>query len=125
MTVIEILKQYPEVTQELQEFFKQMLLNSFDEKNIPTSFKEKLEKEGVSLKMLETYLNATPRLICDFMDEKNIIILITNIHGIFSFTINGNSFTSATAQRKTSELNSVIESIIFYAEKHNFYLIKN
>ena len=44
--------------------------------------------------MLENYLITTPRLICDFMDSKDIFIEIVRIEGKFSFYIN-DSFLKA------------------------------
>lgn len=118
MTIKQILMDYPDISKEIQEFFKEVLLTSVKKnKNVPPSFAEAISHSGVTQKMIENYLMATPRLICDFMDERDIIILIDYHENIgFSFTINGEPSNVQYNNRKDAENQAVIESIILYKE---------
>jgi hypothetical protein len=120
MTISKILNENPDITNEIQEFFKKKLLNSFTDK-IPKSFKDKITNDGVSLEMLKTYLETTPRLICDFMDSKKIYILLGRKKDLFTFTINNNSYSFHSSSRLESEKESVIESILFYKKNFNIF----
>jgi hypothetical protein len=111
----KILEENPEITKELQEFFFNMLITSAKKQELPTSFVDALVKQGVNKEILLGYLTATPRLICDFMDSKDVIILTTYNDNIgFSFTINGEPSKFSSDTRKDVETTSVVESIEFY-----------
>ena len=115
------LTENPHLTEELKVFFTEVLLTSIAENpKIPKSFKDVLETNGVNSDMLNTYLTATPRLICDFMDAQGIIILIT-YKGIlgFSYTINEVPSKERFVSRKEAETSAVISSITYYTEKSN------
>jgi len=110
----------PEITEKLKIFFKNQLLNSMEgNKDIPPSFKEMIKERGVSYEMLENYLITTPRLICDFMDSKDIFIEIVRIEGKFSFYINEHFRGSDHDSRKEAETASVIASIEHYKNTFN------
>ena len=117
----KVLSENVKTTLEIREFFQKVLLDSI-EKNVrlPHSFVEALTIQGVSEVMVENYLNATPRLICDFLDEHDIIILIT-YHGNqgFSFVINGEPHEKWYDSRRKAELESVIEGIEYYEKFSN------
>lgn len=120
MTIKQVLNENPEITNELREFFKSKLLDSIKESNkLPKAFTDALVSEGVSVALLENYLTSTPRLICDFMDMKDVLILPIYSQDAFSFTINGNLSLKMYDTRKDAEYDSVIDSINFYKEKLN------
>lgn len=110
----------PEVTKELQEFFTDKLLKTIEQnENLPPSFAEVLKTKGVSVALLENYLTSTPRLMCDFMDEKGIIILIKFEQDKFTYTINGKAPEEDYMCRKEAETSAAISSISFYKESVN------
>jgi hypothetical protein len=116
-----VLDENPEVTKELTEFFKEVLFASIENNSkIPASFREALETTGVSVEMVEGYLTATPRLICDFMDTKEVIIAILNHKDIgWTYEINGSPCNIGFYDRKEAEIDSVVESISYYKEISN------
>lgn len=116
----KVLLEHPIITDELRKFFEEVLLNSIQENTgIPHSFVEALTTQGVSIEMVENYLTATPRLICDFMDSKNVIIEIVYIEGKFSFYINEHHRGSDHDSRKKSETASIFASIEYYKSMFN------
>lgn len=115
MTIKEVLEKNPNIADELRLFFSEVLTKSLEGKVIPLSFKKLFKEGGVTVLMVENYLISTPRLICDFMDKKNIIILI-NFHENqgFSFTINGEPSEQSFDERKEAETQAIIDSINIY-----------
>lgn len=121
MKIKKVLDENPEITDELRSFFQNVLLNSINENTkLPHSFIEALTKHGVTSEMVENYLTATPRLICDFMDEHDVIIVIL-YHGNIGwiFEINGEPYMTGNNSRKEAETESVIASIEYYKNMFN------
>lgn len=118
MKIKQILQDNPAIADELEKFFTKELLESVENNDmIPTSFKDLLLLDGINEKLLLTYLEATPALICNFMDEHEIIILTTHsLKNKFSFTINGIEHKEFFKTRKKAELEAVVQSIIYFKE---------
>ena len=115
MKIKKVLEDNPSIAEELRNFFTDVLMNSFKQNVVPDSFKELVAKGGVTINMVEAYLSATPRLMCDFMDTKAVLILITcPKNKRFSFTINGVAHKEEYDDRKEAEIESVIESVAYY-----------
>lgn len=117
MTIKEILDKYPNVKEELKKFFLQKLEESIKEnKDIPQSFKDRLHKESLNDETLLNYLESNPRLICDFMDNRNVFISIMCIEqGLFTYTINEETSKIVYNSRKYAEIQSVVRSIEIYS----------
>jgi len=116
MKIKQILNENPSVTEELKEFFLKVILKSLEKsEKVPEDFKNILKKEGITDTLLLGYLESTPRLICDFMDERDVIIGIIN-HGEnhWNFSINGKEDDSYYESRVKAEYASVIGSILEY-----------
>jgi len=113
----KVLQDHLVISEEIRIYFTNLFLKTAEEDKLPESFVEHLKITGVPLEMLETYLNATPGLICEFMDDKDVIILTTYNQGSFSFTINGkNDIGEVYRTRKSAEIAAVVSSIIEYSK---------
>lgn len=117
MTIKETLDKYPNVKEELKKFFLQKLEESIKEnKDIPQSFKDRLHKESLNDETLLNHLESNPRLICDFMDDRNVFISIMCIEqGLFTYTINEETSKIVYNSRKYAEIQSVARSIEIYS----------
>lgn len=117
------LSKYPIISEEFKQFFLQKILDSIKDDGVPQEFKEHLIEVGVTNDMLQQYFNSNARLFFDFFDEKDLIILITNIQGDFSYEINGEPSCETFEDRLSAEKAAILDAVAYYNDSKNDNII--
>lgn len=93
MTINNKLTEYVDIREEMMEFYGKKLASTLEHSKFQAKqFIDHLRTDGVSFETLKNSLTMNPRVVSDFMDEKDLIILITRKNNLFSYTVNGKEF---------------------------------
>ena len=107
MTTLELLKEYPETTRLIKDWYMRMMLESFKDDSVPEDFKEMMRATPIDDDKISKMIDGAPRLLFDFFDENDVIIQI-NTGKVFSYSINkGEVISGGWDNRKDSEYASI------------------
>ena len=116
MKIKEALKENPAVAEEMRQFYRQKWISSLSELE-NNSIKERLITKEFDDGFIVSHMEFNPRLICDFMDSKNVIIEIKEKQGMFFNVISKYLISKEFSTRLQAELDAVVVSIYYYKER--------
>ena len=109
MTTLELLKEYPETTRLIKDWYMRMMLESFKDDSVPEDFKEMMRATPIDDDKISKMIDGAPRLLFDFFDENEIIIETVHNGGKWWYSIDGASTPNFFSSRKEAEKSSIEE----------------
>lgn len=109
MTTLELLKEYPETTRLIKDWYMRMMLESFKDESVPEDFKEMMRATPIDDDKISKMIDGAPRLLFDFFDENEIIIETVHNGGKWWYSIDGASTPNFFSSRKEAEKYSIEE----------------
>ena len=110
MTTLELLKEYPETTRLIKDWYMRMMLESFKDDSVPEDFKEMMRATPIDDDKISKMIDGAPRLLFDFFDENEIIIETVHNGGKWWYSIDGASTPNFFSSRKEAEKYSIEEA---------------
>ena len=117
MTTLELLKDYPETTRLIKDWYMRMMLESFKDESVPEDFKEMMRATPIDDDKISKMIDGAPRLLFDFFDENEIIIETVHNGGKWWYSINGASTPNFFSSRKEAEYASLQEAFQLLNDK--------
>jgi hypothetical protein len=91
MTTLELLKEYPETTRLIKDWYMRMMLESFKDDSVPDDFKEMMRATPIDEDKISKMIDGAPRLLFDFFDEHELYVeVLVNYKdkpSIFTYTV--------------------------------------
>jgi hypothetical protein len=121
----EILDANPKAASLIHDYYLNKLLDSLEDDNLPAEFKEFAREKGVPMENIAAMLEANPRQMLDFFDEREIYINITRYKASDGNTysiLDHNSTVSSSKvfnTRKEADAAGVLLAIELLEEKLN------
>jgi hypothetical protein len=117
MTTLELLKEYPETTRLIKDWYMRMMLESFKDDSVPEDFKEMMRATPIDDDKISKMIDGAPRLLFDFFDENEIIIETVHNGGKWWYSIDGASTPNFFSSRKEAEYASIEETFQLLNDK--------
>jgi hypothetical protein len=119
MTMLELLKEYPNSANIVRQWFLNKMLNGLKDDSIPEGFKEYMKQKGVDDEKITDILQNSPRSMFDVFDDNGLYIEITRADDHFWWAVNSSVYQEKYSTRKDAEKAAISESFKLLNEKLN------
>ena len=119
MTTLELLKDYPETTRLIKDWYMSKMLESFKDDSVPEDFKEMMRATPIDDDKISKMIDGAPRLLFDFFDEHELYIeVLVNYKdkpSIFTYTViaDGEVLSQSTKYNSRKEAEYVAIEEVF------------
>jgi hypothetical protein len=117
MTMLELLKEYPNSAKIVRQWFLDKMLDGLNDKNIPDGFKELIKQKGVDDEKITDILQNNPRSLFDVFDSNEIYVNVTWTEDSFWWAVNSAVYQEKYSTRLEAEKAAIAEAFKLLNEK--------
>lgn len=113
-----LLENCPNVTEAIQLWFTELMIESLNDGSVPEEFKEHMRQQGVPVEQIVKILEGNPRVLFDLFDANGVIINILYKKGLFYWNID--DFTEhleSYSHRKLAERHAIERAFYILEDK--------
>jgi len=113
-----LLENCPNVTEVIQLWFTELMIESLNDDSVPEEFKEHMRQQGISTEQIVKILEGNPRVLFDVFDANGVIINILYKKGSFYWNID--DFTEqlqSYSYRKLAESDAIERAFYILEDK--------
>lgn len=113
-----LLENCPNVTEAIQLWFTELMVESLNDGSVPEEFKEHMRQQGVPKEQIVKILEGNPRVLFDLFDANGVIINILYKKGSFYWNID--DFTEqlqSYSHRKLAETDAIERAFYILEDK--------
>ena len=128
MKAVELLEKYPEAAKVIHEFYRNRMMNSMEtDDDVPDEFKEMLKQQSFDNEYIATFIDASPRMLFDVLDQNElhieILVMYCDRPSIFTYTVVEGDLIHSEPTKYNSriELFYVMVLQLFNTDIHKYY----
>lgn len=117
MTMLELLKEYPNSAKIVRQWFLNKMLDGLKDESLPEGFKEFMKQKGVDDEKITDILQNNPRAMFDVFDSNEIYVNVTWTEDSFWWAVNSAVYQDKYQTRLEAEKAAIAEAFKLLNEK--------